>query len=186
MNIILLLFYIITLLLYFPLNRQPSHFHFKSIIDSHLPLIPQSVWVYVSYYVLQSLTIITLWSTAIFTTTMFILIISTLLSSFIWWLFPNGVQRPILQSTQTLSSKLLSHIYLKDQDSNGFPSSHISHSIICCYFLTCTFPKLSVPIYIWCVAICISTLTTKQHYLFDYILTAPLTILLINFLHFIP
>lgn len=180
MNLLLLVIYIISLGLYFPLNRRPSRFYFSSKIDNKLPLIPNSVWVYCSYYLLHPLSVILLWSKPEIINLLTALIVSTLLSSFIWYLFPNGVKRPSFVPNQSISQKILSYIYSKDNDSNGFPSGHISHTIICCYFLSLTFPQLFIPLIFWCITICIATLTTKQHYLVDYIFTPPFTFLIIN------
>ena len=180
MKFVLLIIYLTSLSLYFPLNRKPSKFYFPSKIDNHLPLVPMSVWIYSSYYLLHPLAILLLWFKPEISNLLTVLILSTLLSSLIWWLFPNGVKRPVLASPKSLSQKALYYIYSKDNDSNAFPSGHISHTIICCYFLILSFPLLFLPIYLWCISICISTLTTKQHYLVDYILTPPLTLFLIS------
>lgn len=185
MNLFLLAIYLISLSLYFPLNHRPSKYYFPSVIDKYFPLLPQTVWFYISYYLLQPITLLVLWSKPIFTTTLIVLIISTLISSLIWWLFPNGVKRPNNITQKTISKKILLHIYSRDGDSNGFPSGHISHTLICSYFLIQSFPHLFLAIYLWCIAICISTITTKQHYLFDYIFTTPFTFLIIHFFTFV-
>lgn len=185
MSVILLIIYTISLGLYFPLNRRPSIYYFPSIIDRNVPLIPASVWIYSSYYLLHPLAIIAVWHKNPDSPLLVVLIISTLVSSLIWWIFPNGVKRPKINSVKTLHQKLLSYIYTKDSDSNGFPSGHISHTIICCYFLMLSYPSLFLPIYLWCVAICISTLTTKQHYFIDYIFTVPLTLFLISLVQYL-
>jgi len=180
MNLWLLAIYAASLGLYFPLNHRPSKYYFPSKIDLKIPLIPVSVWFYMSYYLVHPLAIFLLWRSSEIKTLLFALIISTITSSLIWWLFPNGVKRPKLESTDSISQKLLYHIYSKDSDSNGFPSGHISHTIICSYFLITAFPHYFNLFYFWCIAICISTLTTKQHYIFDYIFTVPLTIIIIS------
>jgi len=181
MKLILLIIYLVSLSLYFPLNRKPSKFYFPSKIDYYLPLMPVSVWVYSSYYLLHPLAIFLLWFKPEIIGLLSTLIVSTILSSLIWWFFPNGVKRPKLSCVNTISQKVLSYIYSKDNDSNAFPSGHISHTIICCYYLILGFPNLFFMLYIWCISICISTLTTKQHYFLDYVLTPPFTIILISF-----
>lgn len=181
MNILLLICYVGILCLYFPLNRRPSKYYFPSIIDKNFPFIPETIWIYYLYYLLHPIAILATWNTYLGLRLIITLIISSLLSSFIWWLFPNGVRRPTIKNPRNLSQVLTKFTFEKDNDSNGLPSGHIFHSIICCYFLILQFPNLNLFITTICIAICISTITTKQHYIIDYVLTVPLTLIFLSF-----
>ena len=180
MNLYLFLFLLFLLGLYFPLNHQKSLVYFAHQLDHHLPLLPHTVWFYLSYYLFFPLSLLLIYLTHQRSNVLPALIFSTLVCSLFWWLLPNGVKRPTLSQPRNLSEKLLSFIYQKDGDANGFPSGHISHTLIAGYYLSLAYPYYFVPICYACLAICISTLTTKQHYLFDYLFTVPLTIAIIE------
>lgn len=180
MNFLLLFLFIVSLSLYFPLNQRRPKFDFMSRLDKNIPLIPQSVWIYATYYILLPASIISIWIKDSHSNLLLALTVSILLSCLIWWQFPNGVKRPTIKNPKSASQKILAHIFSSDKDSNVFPSGHISLSIISTYYLCISFPSIILPVSILCIAICISTLTTKQHYLFDYVFTVPLTITIIQ------
>lgn len=170
----------LSLLAYFPLNKRQPLYFFHSPIDHHLPLIPLSVWFYILLFPLLFFTPILLWQTPIIRPFLISLITANLISALIWFLIPNGVTRPKSPPDRSASSLILSYLYKYDGDTNGFPSGHIMYACLCTYFLTVAYPSYLYPLSMLCVLICLSIITTKQHYLFDYVFTPPLAILIIE------
>lgn len=180
MNFFLLILLILLLSLYLPLNRQKPLFYFDHNFDHRLPLLPHTVWFYLSYYLFFPLSLVLIYLSQKPSNVLPALIFSTLTSSLFWWLIPNGVKRPILKSPKNLSERILNFVYQHDGDANGFPSGHISHTLIAGYYLSLSYPFYYPLICYLCLTICISTLTTKQHYLFDYLFTVPFTMAVIE------
>lgn len=179
MKVILLLILFLITLLYFPLNRQVPKFSFKTKLDSQIPLLPWTVWVYFSYFLFFPLSIALTWNSRYASPLLVTQIFSTLIASLIWKVFPNGVIRPLIKTPTNLNHRLLSLIYKYDRDCNGLPSGHVLQSFVACFFLALLFPKIWVVFVLVLLAISLSTLTTKQHYFLDMIITllfAPLII----------
>ncbi len=185
MKFILLLIFFFTLLLYIPLNRQIPRYRLRLRLDEHIPLIPWTVWIYVSYYFLVPISIFLLWPTNLFLPFLISQIAVTVISSAIWKLFPNGVVRPKITDATTYHHSILKLIYRHDNDSNGLPSGHVGHTFISCYFLSIAFPQLWIIFFLILIAISFSTLTTKQHYYLDMVSTLAITPLFIEATHYL-
>jgi len=97
------------------------------------------------------------------------------MASIFWMILPNGVLRPTVDKTKNIHLRLLSLLYSHDRDSNGLPSGHVLHSFVACYFLANTFPELWVLFFFILMGISLSTLTTKQHYFLDMVVTLAIT-----------
>lgn len=185
MNLFLLLTLILVLYLYVPLNRQTVLRSFKTRIDHHFPVLPFSVWVYAIYYILIPITAIILWNTPNIKPFLLTQIIGSTIAVLIWRYFPNGVNRLHIISPQGISQKLLQYIYSHDGDSNGLPSGHVTHSIIACFYLAQTFPNFTTQFSLLAILVSISTITTKQHYIADYVFSVPFSLLTISFTRFL-
>jgi len=176
--ILLLILFLITLL-YFPLNRQIPKYSFKIRLDGQIPLLPWTVWIYFSYFLLIPISIILAWNSNYAIPLLVTQIISTLIASLIWRIFPNGVIRPQIESTYNHNHRFLGLIYNYDKDCNGLPSGHVLLSFIACFYLAKLFPQIWAVFVLVLLAISFSTLTTKQHYFLDMVISlvfAPLII----------
>lgn len=175
MNLVLLIILVLLHLLYVPLNRRKSRYSLKIGLDDLLPLMPKTVWIYTSYYLLIPISIGLLWNTPYISVFLSTHIVSTALASLIWWLLPNGVHRPDIGVLKGRSFKLLRFIYQHDNDSNGLPSGHVANSFISCFYLAIVFHQFWFLFYLLLLGISFSTLTTKQHYFYDMITTLVIT-----------
>ena len=96
-------------------------------------------------------------------------IIVNVISSVFWYIFPNGVKRPILKP-KNVFEKLLLFIYKKDKyDTNGCPSGHVFHSLTNSLFLSLVLPEYSAIFWSIGILISMSTVFVKQHYIIDVI-----------------
>ena len=180
MKVFLLLILSSIILLYIPLNRQKPRFNFKIKLDDLIPLIPWTVWIYVSYYLLLPMSVLLIWSSSHAIAFFVTQIISTAFASLIWKIFPNGVVRPTINNHSNINHRILNLIYNHDKDCNGLPSGHVLHSFVSCYYLAKVFPQAWILFVGILFAISISTLTIKQHYYIDMVATLLLTPILIE------
>ncbi len=108
------------------------------------------------------------------------LILLQLVSNLIFLLFPTGVHLrqqmlDVLPTADALSRSLMGGIHGIDSSHSAWPSLHISHGVLISLalhrWLPARFGERAVPLrwLLWfaCAALAVSTLTTKQHYLFD-------------------
>lgn len=172
--------------LYHPLNKRKSRYYWILPIDHLIPLVPASVWIYLTYFAILPLSIALTWpADQISYQLLLSLLFAKAVSLPIWFFWPNGVKRPIL-SPNSISEHVLAYIYHHDGDTNGCPSSHVFTSLIAVYYLSFAIPNWSVVFWIWGIAICCSTVTTKQHYLGDVVwgsALAGLSVAISTFLH---
>lgn len=90
----------------------------------------------------------------------------------IFILFPTKAPRPdlaLFQHIDIVSLFLARFIHMADAVTNCFPSLHVSNAFLCA-FVVGRFHKSWKPfLWIWAIAIAISTMTTKQHYFLDVV-----------------
>jgi membrane-associated phospholipid phosphatase len=167
-NLLLLLILILSLYIYFPLNARPSRYYWQTQIDRYILLSPIWIYGYILYYPFSIFGYLVL----IFSSQAIPFFVANMIATFsgylFWWIFPNGTRRPPLPThLSTLSLHITRYIYNKDGDTNACPSAHVYHAMIVTWYLTLIFPSHTLLFLIICTIICISTLTTKQHYFVD-------------------
>src|SRR5688572_24738122 len=113
-KVFLLVVVILTALLYHPLNRRKSKHYWELKIDIKIPLIPIFIIPYIYFffpYIILS--VIFLWQTPVILDFLKSFIAANLLASVIWYIFPNGVKRPQIESVGFLK-KMVSDLYKID------------------------------------------------------------------------
>ncbi len=165
-KIFLIILCFITTALYLPLNRRKPLYYWKTKIDDIIPFVPVFIVPYLFYYFIIFGTIIILFNSEHFDKFIITFIIMNIINAVFWFLFPNGVSRPKIKSDGILSN-IVSVLYKYDHDCNGCPSGHVSHTMLCCYFLTFVFPP-AIPIAI-AFFVSLSILFIKQHYIVDFL-----------------
>ncbi|OGM86992.1 hypothetical protein A2614_01775 [Candidatus Woesebacteria bacterium RIFOXYD1_FULL_40_21] len=166
---LLLILFLISTVLYLLLNRRPSKYYWKSFWDDKIPLVPIFIIPYLGLFPFLIATFMFVWKNDIFTFFVTNLVIANYTASIFWYLFPNGVKRPIIKS-RDFFSKVLSKLYKIDKyDTNGFPSNHVFISIICSIFLSLVYPGQTYLFILTAGVIVISVVLVKQHYLIDVI-----------------
>jgi membrane-associated phospholipid phosphatase len=140
----------------------------KSNVDNSIPFIPESIFIYSSQLLFLFLA---LWNdkdemarTKIF----YAMLIATGIASFIFMIFPVELPRDKIEM-QGIMAYCWQGLYRIDPSSNCFPSLHVTFAIIATNVLVSinSFWRFFAPS--WALLICLSTLTTKQHYLIDVV-----------------
>ncbi len=161
--------------LYLPAN----HIHFfppqvlpMSWIDSVVPFLPYSVWIYISEYIFFIAVYMTCKDLVNLNKYFYSFLILQIVSVFIFWVWPTTYPRqlfPLPDHLNPITHYVFTTLRATDTPANCCPSLHVS-SVYLSAFIFLDDQKKKFPFFfLWGTAIAISTLTTKQHYLIDVV-----------------
>jgi len=156
-----------------------NHFHFftpqllpLSWVDTLVPFLPYTVWIYISEYVFFAVVYITCKDMVNLNKYFYSFLVLQSLSVLIFWVWPTTYPRELFPLTHDLDSVTyftFNALRNTDTPANCCPSLHVS-SVYLSAFIFLDDQKNKFPFFfIWGTAIAISTLTTKQHYLIDVV-----------------
>ncbi len=170
-----LVIFIVSMLGYFIPNKftffQP-HSVVLTWIDHAIPLIPWTIWIYVSYYAF----IIAAYFFAsghkaeqqVYAGAM---MLSAVIGCVIFIFFPTEIPRDLYPwlGRSDMHTKMLDAIREADRPVNCLPSMHVCMTFIAAvtYSITSRRTWAKALAWFWFVAICFSTMSTKQHYFVD-------------------
>ncbi len=139
-------------------------------LDTQTPLVPWTFLIYVSYYVLIVLPVFLLNSREDFDAYIRMALGVLMVCAAFFVLFPTAYPRPPYPYVQNRLIAGIMHIILRiDSPGNCFPSMHVALSSVAVWALQSFRRKFRAALWLWLAAICLSTLTTKQHYLLDVV-----------------
>jgi membrane-associated phospholipid phosphatase len=169
------IFLIINVLTYFSIQALVTNqYNFLIPLDQEIPFVPEFIWVYHTLMPVIMLTLIFQVKTkSNFYFTIWSLFVATGILCLFYLFFPSYYPRPE-HTFVTLAERLVELTYNVDKSCNTFPSGHVTFSWIA--FLS----VLRTPAYknnvvvrlsyiSWIILITLSTLTLKQHYVFDVV-----------------
>lgn len=179
-SIYFLIYMLLTGVLYYLASNYPLYEPFlinEMAFDRSIPMIHQSVYVYISYFFLLPVLILVARNKPGFSTVFYIAMACGLINVAIYNIVPTRLIERILAP----ENSLLAYLQSKDQILCAFPSGHValpfsialgSFMISCQKRLsevTVFWRKLSVCYFIWFFLLAWSTLFTKQHYFPDVV-----------------
>jgi membrane-associated phospholipid phosphatase len=135
-------------------------------LDKAIPFMPASIWIYNSECVFLFLA---LWmgnDATRKTLTYYAMLITTAIAFLFFIFLPTKIPHQIIHA-EGLTGSLWRGLYLTDTPQNCFPSLHVALAILAANALVIINKYWRIAAPIWATLICISTLTTKQHYLID-------------------
>lgn len=135
-------------------------------LDRAVPLLPWTLVIYLSDYFFILLVLLSLKKAEAFSSAFYRMIFGVLLSFVIFLAFPTVYPRPVLPADPLWGETFL-YLHFLDQPTNCFPSLHVSMTLIAAASMRSWSRSGRMLGWIWALAICISTLTTKQHYAWD-------------------
>lgn len=135
-------------------------------IDRFFGFHPWTIWIYISDYFLMFAPPFFVKKRSVVERLMKAVLLNFLLHFPIFFLFPTTMVRPPLIGSD-LTNTVFHSMRLADTPVNCFPSQHVS----LCFVMAMTFlsykKKIGVFFLVWAVLISLSTMTTKQHYIWD-------------------
>ncbi len=173
---------IVATLLYLSANHfpifEPQRLHL-SFVDKGMPFLPLTVWIYLSEYLYFFVLIFLAKDLRSLNKLIYAMCLLQFISCGIFWLWPTTYPRELFPLTSEIDP--VTHFvfkYLREADSPNSccPSLHVSSVVLCCLsYMEIKVPSRAIAvrnfslISLWAIAIAVSTLTTKQHYLIDII-----------------
>ena len=136
-----------------------------------IPFLPYTILIYSLAYVLPLLPFVVIKRLDRVILMVWVFMITTLIHMIIFVAFPvpYSLRPEINPDLHTGIIWLVGLFYQIDLPYNCFPSLHVSLSFLCYFFTRRRRPKLALPVLFIVVAICISTIVLKQHYIVDAI-----------------
>jgi membrane-associated phospholipid phosphatase len=144
---------------------EPSYLPLTPV-DQAIPLLPWTLLIYLSDYVFILLVMVSLKKSEDFTTAFYRMIAGIVMTFVVFLIFPTVYPRPSVP-LDPFWSEIFLYLHFLDQPTNCFPSLHVSITLIAAASLHGWRPRLRLATWLWILAICLSTLTTKQHYVLD-------------------
>jgi membrane-associated phospholipid phosphatase len=161
------------------LYMTANHFHFfapqllpMSWVDTLVPFLPNTVWIYVSEYVFFVAVYLTCRDLVNLNKYFYSFLVLQTISVLIFWIWPTTYPRelfPLPEDLNRITYVVFSALRITDTPANCCPSLHVS-SVYLSSFIFLDDQKKKFPLFfLWGTAIALSTLTTKQHYLIDVV-----------------
>ncbi|HET9241136.1 MAG TPA: phosphatase PAP2 family protein [Oligoflexus sp.] len=135
-------------------------------LDRAIPLLPWTLLIYLSDYLFILLVLLSLKKAEDFSTAFYRMIVGIGLSFVIFLFFPTVYPRPLLPADPLWGETFL-FLHFLDQPTNCFPSLHVSMTLIAAASMRPSSRGWRAFGWMWALAICLSTLTTRQHYVWD-------------------
>lgn len=152
-----------------------GHFHLfppqllsLSFIDKVIPFIPESILVYFSQFLFLFLALWLNSDAKERSIAYYAMIFATLIAISIYLIYPLEFPRPAVYVSGIMGI-LWKILYVTDSPANCFPSLHVAFALLATKLLVTKEGYWYWLAPIWAIMICISTLTTKQHYFIDLI-----------------
>jgi membrane-associated phospholipid phosphatase len=95
------------------------------------------------------------------------LTIAVLINYLVFIFYPTYMERPIPPPSEGFFNKLYLWLLSIDGPANCFPSGHITSPGIGCWYFAKAYPKSRFLLLFLFSLLCLSVLTTKQHYILD-------------------
>lgn len=139
-----------------------------SWIDRQVPFLPWTFLIYTSDYFLILFSILIIHDRQPFYAFSRMMFATLVICGFFFLVFPTTYPRPTYPETGVWwIQAAMDLVYVADSPNNCFPSMHVALTSVATWSLRSYRPRVFRLFTLWTLAIILSTLTTKQHYLAD-------------------
>jgi membrane-associated phospholipid phosphatase len=151
------------------MQRRPPYELVPGVIDEAMPLMPATVWVYSSYVAISVAAYVMERNVESLNRFIYAQLTANVVSAVIFLVWPTTFLRPELPSSGGISTAALHFVWLVDEPVNCFPSLHVSSSALAALMMWRRGGVARGLFVVWALAIALSTMTTKQHHVFDVV-----------------
>lgn len=137
-------------------------------VDRFIPFIGWTVWVYHTQFFFLLFGVRALKTAATISRTLYSMAVASLVSFCVFFFYPTTLPRSPVE-TEGLTAQAFQFLYSIDTDSNCLPSLHVALACLVALGVAEERSRFRAYAIIWAGLICISTMTTKQHYFLDVI-----------------
>lgn len=137
-------------------------------VDRFIPFIGWTVWVYHTQFIFLLLSVGALKTRSSISRTLWSMALASALSFCIFLFYPTTLPRPLIE-TEGLTAQAFQFLYSIDSASNCFPSLHVALACLAALGIMEERRRWGLLAIVWAGLICLSTMTTKQHYFADVI-----------------
>jgi membrane-associated phospholipid phosphatase len=149
------------------ITDPPNARTFDDALLHKLPLLPSFTAVYLGVHVFSMIPYCVLPEPRLLRRYLLGNMLIVLLSAIAWVTLPVRLDRPPFEAGNDFGSWLLTGVYRFDPTTNCFPSAHCAIAVYSAIALRITSRRLFAWGIFSAVAICVSTVMTKQHYVAD-------------------
>jgi membrane-associated phospholipid phosphatase len=132
-------------------------------LDALIPFLPWTVWLYISQFIFLAMGISVLKTTIVISRVWYAMCLVSLLSFGVFLCYPMTYPRQPIHTTG-VTAAAFRFLYWVDPTSNYFPSLHVALACLMAWGIMDEQKTLGYVAVCWASLICLSTLTTKQHY----------------------
>jgi membrane-associated phospholipid phosphatase len=145
-----------------------SFFSPRISLDDDIALVPSFVIVYYSYFpLLFFFSAITVRDRRLMYEGVIGYVGIAIIGFLFFWVLPSRMVQPDLSACTTASCRSLAAMYRVDNGFNIFPSMHVGYSTLVWLFFRRYMPELARMVGVLVLAIVLSTLLCKRHYIVD-------------------
>ena len=148
------------------------HYFQLTFVDKKIPFIPATIWIYLSCVMLFIASGALLSKNENKLIFIYGVLLYTIISYMFFLLFPICYPRgnyPLPNDVNSITNVLFSWLRSVDSPATCFPSSHVGYCYLASFVHLNEHKTKFIVFFSWATLIVISTLTTKQHYLWDVI-----------------
>lgn len=157
-----------------------------TLIDHQVPFLPNTIWLYVSEWLFFTMVYVYCRDMENLNKYVYSFAALQTVSVMIFVLWPTTYPRdqfPLPEDMNALTYYAFLFIRNADTPGNCAPSLHVSSVFLSAFIYLNEQREKFLPFLVWAVLIALSTLTTKQHYLFDLVTGFMLAIIVFWFFH---
>lgn len=139
-------------------------------VDLRIPLVMGTIWLYLPGYVgCFLLCVAALEDRRAFRSALvaFLAVAVVATGTFVTWPVPSPPRAPVPTGTATFA--LLGWLYAHDPPANAFPSLHVANAGMCAAITASTHPRWRWTAWTLAIAVIVSTLTLRQHWVADVV-----------------
>ena len=145
---------------------MPAKFLPRTFIDVNTPFLPWTVWIYSSVYFMPLFAAVYVTKKEHYNRIAVSYVLTATICTLFFLFYPTIYPRPQI-GENSITGILLRILHFIDTPANCWPSGHVAYAFLSAFWVARFRRKEGAWLIFWAFLIAISTLTTKQHYIWD-------------------